>query len=78
MPRVLSRIGGYEVGDGRPLLLIAGPCVMEDAAHALAHARKVKALAAKHAPVVSMTTGASHARRIRSPLTERGSSPHRR
>lgn len=53
MSRILSRIGGYEVGDGRPLLLIAGPCVMEDAAHALAHARKVKALAAKHGlPVI--------------------------
>jgi 2-dehydro-3-deoxyphosphooctonate aldolase (KDO 8-P synthase) len=51
--RVLARIGGHEVGDGRPLLLIAGPCVMEDAAHALVHARKVKALAAKHGvPVV--------------------------
>jgi 2-dehydro-3-deoxyphosphooctonate aldolase (KDO 8-P synthase) len=48
LSRILSRIGGYEVGDGRPLLLIAGPCVMEDAAHALSHARKVKALAAKH------------------------------
>jgi 2-dehydro-3-deoxyphosphooctonate aldolase (KDO 8-P synthase) len=46
-------MGGYEVGDDRPLLLIAGPCVMEDAAHALAHARKVKALAAKHGlPVI--------------------------
>ena len=53
MSRVLSRIGGFEVGDGRPLLLIAGPCVMEDAAHALAHARKVKALAEKHGlPVI--------------------------
>jgi 2-dehydro-3-deoxyphosphooctonate aldolase (KDO 8-P synthase) len=53
VPRILSRIGGYEVGDGRPLLLIAGPCVMEDAAHALAHARKVKQLAAKHGvPVI--------------------------
>ncbi|HSM91846.1 MAG TPA: 3-deoxy-8-phosphooctulonate synthase [Anaeromyxobacteraceae bacterium] len=53
MSRVLSRIGGFEVGDGRPLLLIAGPCVMEDAAHALAHARKVKALAGKHGlPVI--------------------------
>ncbi len=53
MSRVLSRIGGYEVGDGRPLLLIAGPCVMEDTAHALAHARRVKALAAKHGlPVI--------------------------
>jgi 2-dehydro-3-deoxyphosphooctonate aldolase (KDO 8-P synthase) len=53
LPPVRSRIGGYEVGDGRPLLLIAGPCVMEDAAHALAHARRVKALAEKHGlPVV--------------------------
>jgi 2-dehydro-3-deoxyphosphooctonate aldolase (KDO 8-P synthase) len=53
VPRIVSRIGGFEVGDGRPLLLIAGPCVMEDAAHALAHARRVKALAAKHSlPVV--------------------------
>jgi 2-dehydro-3-deoxyphosphooctonate aldolase (KDO 8-P synthase) len=51
--RIVSRIGGFEVGDGRPLLLIAGPCVMEYAAHALAHARRVKALAAKHAlPVI--------------------------
>jgi 2-dehydro-3-deoxyphosphooctonate aldolase (KDO 8-P synthase) len=51
--RILSRIGGFEVGDGRPLLLIAGPCVMEDAAHALAHARRVKVLAAKHGlPVI--------------------------
>ncbi|WP_041448626.1 3-deoxy-8-phosphooctulonate synthase [Anaeromyxobacter sp. Fw109-5] len=46
--RVLARIGGHEVGDGRRLLLIAGPCVMESEAHALAHARKVKALAERH------------------------------
>ncbi len=46
--RVLARIGGHEVGDGRRLLLIAGPCVMESEAHALAHARQVKALAEKH------------------------------
>jgi 2-dehydro-3-deoxyphosphooctonate aldolase (KDO 8-P synthase) len=46
--KVLARIGGHEVGDGRRLLLIAGPCVMESEAHALAHARKVKALAEKH------------------------------
>jgi 2-dehydro-3-deoxyphosphooctonate aldolase (KDO 8-P synthase) len=45
---VHAKIGGYDVGDGQPLLLIAGPCVMEGEAHALAHARKVKALAAKH------------------------------
>jgi 2-dehydro-3-deoxyphosphooctonate aldolase (KDO 8-P synthase) len=45
---VRATIGGHEVGDGQPLLLLAGPCVMEGEAHALAHARKVKALAAKH------------------------------
>src|SRR5512134_4198933 len=50
---VLARIAGHEVGDGRRLLLVAGPCVMESEAHALAHARKVKALAARHGlPVV--------------------------
>ncbi|HET9552985.1 MAG TPA: 3-deoxy-8-phosphooctulonate synthase [Anaeromyxobacteraceae bacterium] len=53
MPQVLARLGGYEVGDGRKLLLVAGPCVMEGEAHALAHARKVKALAEKHGlPVI--------------------------
>ena len=53
MAAVLARIAGHEVGDGRKLLLIAGPCVMEGEAHALAHARKVKALAEKHGlPVV--------------------------
>ena len=53
MEKVRARIGGHEVGDGRRLLLIAGPCVLEDEAHALRHARKVKALAEKHGvPVV--------------------------
>jgi len=45
---VKAVIGGHPVGDGQKLLLIAGPCVMESEAQALAHARKVKALAAKH------------------------------
>jgi len=50
---VLSRIAGYEVGDGRQLLLIAGPCAMESEAQALSHARRVRALAEKHGlPVV--------------------------
>ena len=50
---VHARIGGHEIGDGRRLLLIAGPCVMESESHALAHARKVKALAERHGvPVV--------------------------
>ncbi len=50
---IRARVGGHEVGDGQPLLLIAGPCVMEGEAHALAHARKVKELAERHrVPVV--------------------------
>lgn len=48
MSQVRARIGGHEVGDGQKLLLIAGPCVMESEAHALAHARQVKALAERH------------------------------
>jgi 2-dehydro-3-deoxyphosphooctonate aldolase (KDO 8-P synthase) len=53
MEMVRALVGGHEVGDGRPLLLIAGPCVIESEAQALAHARKVKALAARHGvPVV--------------------------
>jgi 2-dehydro-3-deoxyphosphooctonate aldolase (KDO 8-P synthase) len=48
VPQVTARVGGHQIGDGQKLLLIAGPCVMEGEAHALAHARKVKALAAKH------------------------------
>src|SRR5512136_3079469 len=48
MSQILARIGGFEVGEGRKLLLIAGPCVLESEAHALLHARQVKALAAKH------------------------------
>jgi len=46
--RVRAVLGGVEVGDERPLLLIAGPCVLESEAQALAHAREVKALAARH------------------------------
>src|SRR5574338_1258543 len=50
---ILARVGGHPVGDGQKLLLIAGPCVMESEAHALAHARRVKALAERHGlPVV--------------------------
>ena len=50
---VRALVGGHDVGDGQRLLLIAGPCVMEGEAHALAHARRVKALGARHGlPVV--------------------------
>jgi 2-dehydro-3-deoxyphosphooctonate aldolase (KDO 8-P synthase) len=53
MEKVRARIGGHEVGDGRPLLLIAGPCVIESEGQALSHARRVKDLAARHGlPVV--------------------------
>ena len=53
MTTIRARIGGHEVGDGRPLLLIAGPCVIESEAQALSHARRVKALAERHRlPVV--------------------------
>jgi 2-dehydro-3-deoxyphosphooctonate aldolase (KDO 8-P synthase) len=48
MAPIQARIGGHLVGDGQKLLLIAGPCVMESEAHALAHARRVKALAERH------------------------------
>ena len=51
--KVLIRIGGYEVGDGQPLVLIAGPCVIESEAQAISHAKKVKALAERYKlPVV--------------------------
>ncbi|MFL5262467.1 MAG: 3-deoxy-8-phosphooctulonate synthase [Anaeromyxobacteraceae bacterium] len=46
--QVRATVGGHEVGDGRPLLLIAGPCVLESEAQALAHARRVAALARAH------------------------------
>jgi 2-dehydro-3-deoxyphosphooctonate aldolase (KDO 8-P synthase) len=53
LAQVQARVAGHVIGDGQKLLLIAGPCVMEGEAHALVHARKVKALAAKHGlPVV--------------------------
>ncbi len=53
MPTVRARVAGFEVGDAQPLLLIAGPCVLESEAQALSHARRVKALAARHGvPVV--------------------------
>jgi 2-dehydro-3-deoxyphosphooctonate aldolase (KDO 8-P synthase) len=75
--KILARFGGHEVGDGRKLLLIAGPCVMEDEGHALHHARKVKALAAKHGvPVVFKASfdkaNRSSGKSYRGPGLERG------
>jgi 2-dehydro-3-deoxyphosphooctonate aldolase (KDO 8-P synthase) len=39
------KIGGFEIGGGRPLALIAGPCVIENADSALRHAAALKQIA---------------------------------
>jgi 2-dehydro-3-deoxyphosphooctonate aldolase (KDO 8-P synthase) len=39
------RIGGFEIGGGRPLALVAGPCVIESADSALRHAAFIKEVA---------------------------------
>jgi 2-dehydro-3-deoxyphosphooctonate aldolase (KDO 8-P synthase) len=41
-------IGHIRVGDGHPLVLIAGPCVIESEAHALSLAAAIAAVAARH------------------------------
>jgi 2-dehydro-3-deoxyphosphooctonate aldolase (KDO 8-P synthase) len=38
----LVTMGGYPVGAGQKLLLIAGPCVIESEEHALRHAKRIK------------------------------------
>ncbi len=38
-------VGGVALGDGRPLVLIAGPCVIESEAHATAVAERLVAIA---------------------------------
>lgn len=38
------KIGDITIGKGRPLALIAGPCVIESAESAMDHARKLKAI----------------------------------
>lgn len=40
-------IGGVRVGDGAPIALIAGPCVVESQSFMLAHAERLKAIAAE-------------------------------
>jgi len=39
------RVGGYEIGAGRPLAVIAGPCVIESRDSALRHAGVLKEIA---------------------------------
>jgi 2-dehydro-3-deoxyphosphooctonate aldolase (KDO 8-P synthase) len=45
---ILARVGPYECGDQRPLLLIAGPCVLETEALALTIAETVADVARRH------------------------------
>ncbi|MBI3091895.1 MAG: 3-deoxy-8-phosphooctulonate synthase [Candidatus Tectomicrobia bacterium] len=42
---VRVRVGRWQIGADQPLLLIAGPCVIESAPRALASARRLKAIA---------------------------------
>lgn len=40
-----AQLGPYKIGHGKPLVLIAGPCVIESEAHALGLARQIAAIA---------------------------------
>ena len=40
------RVGDYQIGDGQPLLLIAGPCVLESESSAVSIARQLKDIVA--------------------------------
>ncbi len=42
----MIQLAGHQVGDGQPLLVIAGPDVIESESHALRHAERLKALCA--------------------------------
>jgi 2-dehydro-3-deoxyphosphooctonate aldolase (KDO 8-P synthase) len=42
----MIQLGGYPVGPGQPLLVIAGPDVIESEEHALRHARRLSGIAA--------------------------------
>ncbi|MEG1727508.1 MAG: 3-deoxy-8-phosphooctulonate synthase [Acidaminococcaceae bacterium] len=43
----IVKVGSYEVGAGRPMLLMAGPCVLEGYEHSLAIGQAVQAIAQK-------------------------------
>lgn len=47
MPENPATIGPYRCGRGQPLLVIAGPCVIEDGALTLSIARRLKQIAAE-------------------------------
>lgn len=44
---VTAQLGPYTLGPGHPLVLIAGPCVIESAEHALMLAERIAAIAGK-------------------------------
>jgi 2-dehydro-3-deoxyphosphooctonate aldolase (KDO 8-P synthase) len=46
--RIQSQGGPIEAGPGHPLLLIAGPCVLEGEEFALRHAQRLAQIAARH------------------------------
>ena len=48
MPNNPAQVGPYTVGRGRPLLLVAGPCVLETESLALQIAERLKQIATKH------------------------------
>lgn len=43
----IVKVGDYEVGQGHPLLLMAGPCVLEGYEHSLMIGKEVKKIADK-------------------------------
>src|SRR3989338_404828 len=43
---MVVRLGKISIGDGCPLVLIAGPCVVENKKSALRHAKKIQKIAA--------------------------------
>ncbi len=45
MPRPTARLGPHTLGPGQPLVLIAGPCVIESAEHCLRLAEQIAAIA---------------------------------
>ena len=49
----LVRLGKISIGTGQPLVLIAGPCVVENEKSALRHARAIQKIAGRlHLPVI--------------------------
>ena len=46
-PNPVVRVGSFEIGNGKPLSIIAGPCALESRDHALEMASALKEIAAK-------------------------------